>query len=131
MQFNATRMLSILCFLMLVTTANAQETNVQPDKNPEFPGGMQAMMNYLGSNIKYPETARNAKAEGTVFIRFDVGVDGVLSNLNTINKGPALHPDLVLEAIRVIRSMPVWTPAEKDGKKVKSEMVLPVKFKLQ
>lgn len=128
MQFKFNWALPFLCLFLAAFAANAQEA--KPDKNPEFPGGMQAMMTYLGSNIKYPETARTAKAEGTVFVRFNVNTDGTLGDLNTLSKGPALHPDLVLEALRVIRSMPAWTPAEKDGKKVKAEMVLPVKFKL-
>lgn len=129
MQQFTCRLLAALFFACLFTTAHAQTPSV--DKQPAFPGGVNAMMEFLGNNIKYPESARLAKAEATVFVRFTVDKDGRLGDFSTLNKGETPHPDLVLEALRVLKSMPIWTPGEKDGQAVKAEMVLPVKFKLE
>ncbi len=127
MKNNVLWMLSLLLFNAAVLSA---QTTV-PDKNPEFPGGQNVLMQYLGKNISYPAAARNAKAEGTVVVKFIVETDGRISNISALNKGPLLHGDLIKEALRVVKLMPKWVPGEKDGKPVASEMVVPIKFKLQ
>jgi len=43
---------------------------------PKFPGGEKKLMSYLGENISYPETAKNAKVSGRVFITFVIEKDG-------------------------------------------------------
>ncbi len=97
---------------------------------PEFPGGMEALFKFLGENIRYPETARTANAEGIVVVQFMVKEDGSLTEFKQANTGKSLHPDLVAEAIRVVQSMPKWKPGLKDGKVVKTSFTLPIKFKL-
>lgn len=117
--------------LLLFNSALLSAQTIVPDKNPEFPGGQTVLMQYLGKNVSYPATARNAKAEGTVVVKFIVEADGSISNISAMNAGPLLHGDLVKEALRVIKLMPKWLPAEKDGKPIASEMLVPIKFKLQ
>ncbi len=95
---------------------------------PQFPGGQDAMMAYLGSNIRYPKAARKAKAEGMVALAFTIGTDGSVSNIE--NKTPDMRPDLVKEAMRVVQAMPKWTPGVMDGKPVKVRHTLPIRFKL-
>jgi protein TonB len=122
--------LFILAFLLLQgVMVQAQSTAV--DKDPEFPEGQNALMKFLAKNINYPSGARNAKAEGTVVIKFMIEADGTPTNFEAANPGPKIHPELFQEAIRVLKLMPKWIPAEKDGKAARSEMMLPVKFKLQ
>lgn len=98
------------------------------DVLPEFPGGQDGMMKYLGSSIKYPKVARKAKVEGTVVLSFVIGKDGAVSDIE--NKTPDVGPDLVAEAIRVVKAMPKWTPGMDEGKQVKVRFALPIKFKL-
>jgi len=98
--------------------------------DPEFPGGMEAMSKFLSENIRYPEIAKTAKAEGMVIVKFVVKEDGSLADVKHANSDKPLHPDLVAEAIRVVQSMPKWKPGIKDGKVVKTEFGLPIKFKL-
>ena len=109
---------------------SAQKTAAAPEKMPEYPGGFEALSKYMAAGIKYPEAAKKEKAEGTVFVKFTVENDGALSNISTVNEGAAPRPDFVLEAVRVVKGMPKWTPARDKGKAVKCEMTLPVKFKL-
>lgn len=99
------------------------------EKQAEFPGGQSELFKFLIQNIHYPDAARKAKAEDMVVLKFVVDADGSISKVE--KKGDkAIRQDFIDEAIRVVKLMPKWTPAEQKGKKVASEMVLPIKFKL-
>jgi len=94
---------------------------------PLFPGDLSK---FLLENVKYPEAARKANAEGMVFVEFLVKEDGALADFKQVNTNTEVHPDLVAEAIRVVKSMPKWKPAVQDGKVVKLKYTLPINFKL-
>lgn len=98
---------------------------------PAFPGGQKTLMAFLGNNIAYPDAARKSKAEGVVALEFVVGKDGSVSDITHLNTNANLHPALVAEAIRVVKLMPGWTPAMKNGKAVSVKFTLPIKFKLE
>ena len=99
------------------------------DVLPQFPGGQAEMMKYLGSNIQYPEAAQKAKAEATLALGFVIEKDGSLSNIENLTT--TVRPDLVAEAIRVVKAMPKWTPGVMDGKPVKVRYTLPIRFRLK
>ena len=103
---------------------NAGKTTLM---EPLFSGDL---YKFLRENIKYPATAKAAKAEGMVIVKFVVKEDGSLTGIEQANPDKPLHPDLVAEAIRVVRSMPNWKPGMKEGKVVQMEYTLPIKFKL-
>lgn len=94
---------------------------------PEFPGGMQKLMNFLGKNIKYPAKAKMKRIQGNVLVNFVVEADGSITNLKVI-KGIGGGCDE--EAIRVLSTMPKWNPGKQLGKPVKVSYNLPVKFSL-
>lgn len=96
---------------------------------PRFTGGQDALIKFLVENIKYPEAARQAKAEGTVVVKFIVEKDGNISHVEAQNKD-GIHADLLAEATRVTQSMPKWTPGVVDGQIVRVEFALPIRFKL-
>ena len=95
---------------------------------PKYPGDHKAMQKFLIENIKYPEKAKHDTIQGKVYIQFDVDVDGSLSNFK-VQRGIGSGCDE--EALRVAKMMPKWTPAIKDGKPVKANMVLPFMFALK
>ena len=99
------------------------------DSQAEFPGGMEALMKYMGTAVKYPKSEQENGVEGKVFVGFVVDKNGAIKKVS-IKKGTESKA-LNDEAIRVVKSMPKWKPAIKDGKKVASEMVLPIMFKLE
>ncbi len=112
-----------------IKSAVASESLGDEDKNmAEFPGGQKALMDYMISNIKYPAEAKEKDIEGKVFVSFTVDADGKVSNVAIAKGANKLLDD---EAMRVVKSMPKWKPAVKDGKAVSSEMTLPVVFKLK
>ncbi len=101
------------------------EIYVFPDEYPSYPGGEEAMCDFLNKNLQYPEGDRCIT--GTVVIRFVVEKDGSISNVSIAREIGGGCGD---EAARVVKMMPKWNPAKKSGKEVRSEFTLPVKFQL-
>jgi TonB family protein len=96
---------------------------------PEFNGGFNAMVDYLVTNIKYPEEAKKNKITGTVFVSFIVEKDGKISNTSILKSA---NPLLDEEALRVVSTMPKWKPGlDDDGKPVNVKFNLPIKFALE
>lgn len=109
------------------------EPEVEPpfvfvEKMPEFPGGAKALNEYLNSNLVYPAPAKEAGAQGTVLVEFVVEKDGSVSNA-TVKVGQ--FPALDEEALRVVRSLPKWTPGESNGRRVRVYYNIPINFSLQ
>lgn len=95
---------------------------------PEFPGGQNELLKYLARNIKYPEESVKNKEEGRVSLTFIVNKDGSISDVKVVrNATPALDA----EAIRIVKSMPNWTPGKEKGKDVRVAYTVPVTFRLQ
>ena len=85
-------------------------------------------MKYLSSNIKYPTISQETGSQGKVIVQFVVDRDGTISNPEVVR---GVDPYLDKEAIRVISSMPKWTPGMQNGKKVRVKFTVPVSFRLQ
>ena len=126
-------LLMAACCLM---TANAQKTVVSQtdpkvfdtvEQMPEYPGGMQAMIEFLQANMKYPEDAAKQKVEGRVMVQFIVETDGSISDVHVAKQ---VFPSLDAEAIRVVQAMPKWTPGKEKGKVVRVKYNLPIVFRM-
>ena len=102
--------------------------NVVEDQ-PEFPGGMQALMKYLKDNIKYPSISRNNGSQGTALMAFTVNSDGSIQGIEVIKSSGDMYLDK--EAVRVVGQMPKWSPGKQAGKAVRCWFTLPVMFRLQ
>ena len=115
-----------------IVTKIEEEDEVEkekPEKMPEFPGGQQALIQYMIDHINYPKEARKGGREAKVIVSFIVWKDGSIRREEVKNHVDG-NEDLEAEAIRVIRNMPNWTPAEQRGKKVAVQFNLPIVFKL-
>ncbi|MBR4855909.1 MAG: TonB family protein [Bacteroidaceae bacterium] len=108
-------------------TANEDTIYGKVDKNAEYPGGTEALMKFMMTNLKYPETCRKEGIQGRVVIKFVVNTDGSIVDME---EARSPHADLTAEAMRVIKMMPKWTPATVGGKTVRSRFNLPVMFRL-
>jgi TonB family protein len=97
------------------------------EKPPAFPGGDRARSQYLARQINYPAEARRNGEEGFVVLDFVVGADGKLRNV-VIIRGVSRSIDA--EALRIVRTMPAWAPAERQGVPVAVRYSLPVQFDL-
>ena len=96
---------------------------------PEFPGGQQAMMKYIGENIKYPVIAQENGIQGRVICQFVIEKDGKVTDIQVVRSSG--EPSLDKEAVRVINSMPKWKPGKQRGKPVRVKYTIPVNFRLQ
>lgn len=97
------------------------------EQMPEYAGGMEALVKYLQKNLRYPGSARRMGIEGSVFVKFIIGTDGAVEQVEVM-KG--IHQDCDQEAARVISQMPAWNPGKQNGRAVKVSMMLPIKFRL-
>ena len=98
------------------------------EEMPEFPGGPQALMEYLMKNVSYPKSAFDANIQGRVLAQFVVDKEGTVRGAKIIK---SVDPALDNEALRVINSMPKWTPGRQNGKLVNVKYTIPVTFNLQ
>lgn len=100
------------------------------EENPEFPGGEKALFEYLGKNTKFPAIAKDAGIQGIVYVQFVVMEDGSI-NPDMVEILRGVHPALDAEAIRVVKSMPKWSPGKQRGKPVRVYYKLPFRFTLK
>ena len=94
---------------------------------PEFPGGATELMKWLTKNLKYPISAERRGIQGKVLAQFIVNKDGSISDICLLN-----HVDNSLdrEAMRVMRLMPPWKPGQMYDKPCRTQVCIPIVFKL-
>lgn len=97
-------------------------------QQPLFPGGPAALMKYLSENTKYPVVAQENGVQGRVTVQFVVEKDGSISDVHVLR---GVDPSLDKEAVRVVKSMPRWTPGKQNGITVRVNYRVPVLFRLQ
>jgi len=123
-------MMLVLLFSFMTSTAQTKKNDMVFDVvevMPQYPGGQIAMLKYLMENIKYPEQAMKKGIQGRVAVSFIVEKDGSISDVKPIL---SVHPLLNKEAVRVVESMPKWSPGKQHGKPVRVRFNVPVMFKL-
>ena len=123
--------LPVIFLLLLPTGSLAQTTNEQTpyvavEEMPQFPGGNPALYKYIANNMRYPESAREKNIQGKVVIKFCVTATGSIDQISVL-KG--LSPDVDAEAIRVVKTFPVFLPGKKEGVAVPVWFLVPINFK--
>lgn len=98
------------------------------EQQPLFPGGPAALMKYLSENTKYPVVAQENGVQGRVTVQFVVEKDGSISDVHVLR---GVDPSLDKEAVRVVKSMPRWTPGKQNGITVRVNYRVPVLFRLE
>ena len=101
--------------------------------DPEFPGGQSALMKYINDSIRYPEKAKTDGIQGRVIVTFFVNEDGSVSDAEITRRSSNLANCSLLdeEALRVVSSMPQWTPGKSRGKVTRIKYTVPVMFRLR
>ena len=98
------------------------------EQMPMYPGGDGALMGYLRDNIHYPTVAAENGVQGRVVVGFVVERDGSITDVKILR---GVDPSLDREAMRVVKSMPKWTPGKQNGSAVRVKYQVPVSFRLQ
>ena len=94
---------------------------------PEYPGGEAALEKYLAGNMKYPQRVIDNGIEGKVTVAFTVKADGSIGNIKIVRM---IDPDLEAEAVRLVKNMPAWTPADQNGNPVDAPVQIDINFSL-
>lgn len=95
------------------------------EKAAQFPGGTEQLMNAIQDSMKYPTESLNKRIGGRVIILTTIDSAGSSKNIKIIR---GINAELDSEAIRIIRCLPPWEPAESDGKKIGLNYTIPVSF---
>jgi periplasmic protein TonB len=122
----------IFLLLFLFPAGSAAQTSAEQtpyvavEEMPQFPGGDMALYKYISKNLHYPEAAKEKNIQGKVIIKFCVTPVGGISQISVLQ---GLNPDVDQEAIRVVKTLPVFTPGKKAGVPVPVWYLVPITFK--
>ena len=111
----------------MTTGGKADDVFMVVEEMPEYPGGTEALLNFLRENINYPEYCKENKIQGRVIVTFVVEKDGSIVEAEVVK---SVNEELDAEALRVISSMPKWKPGKQRGENVRVKYTVPVNFKL-
>ena len=124
------QLLFISCLMLFTDVSEANEVRFlskkveqEENKKATYPGGEEALKEFLKENLRYPKEARRY---GKVIIEFTVKKSGKCTDFTVVK---SVIDELDYSAIETLQGMPYWEPAMKDGKKVNSKVKLPVLFK--
>jgi len=106
-----------------------QEVFFVVENMPEFQGqSSDAFRTYIQQNLNYPVIAQENGISGRVYVQFDIGPDGNVTNAVVVR---GVDPSLDKEALRVVRSSPKWKPGSQRGRPVRVRFTFPIVFQLQ
>ncbi|WP_099464297.1 MULTISPECIES: energy transducer TonB [Parabacteroides] len=106
---------------------SAQTIFTVVEEMPKFPGGDAELLKFLGKSVKYPVIAQENGIQGRVICSFVINRDGSVVDAEVVR---GVDPALDKEAIRVVNSMPKWTPGKQRGKPVRVKYTVPITFRL-
>ena len=113
--------------LLDIATSEADTVYQIVEEMPEFPGGENALMEYVSKNVVYPEEAKEKEIQGRVFISFVVEKDGSIGEVKVLR---GIGGGCDEESVRVISDMPKWKPGKQKGEFVRVSYQIPIMFKL-
>lgn len=123
---------TVLSLLLLVGTTGdvyAQKKKKKEDVivMAQFKGGQEALVDYLLQNTRYPAEAMKEEITGEVIVEFVVERNGMITNAKIVK---SVAQSLDQEALRVVRNMPNWEPGTKNGLRMRSQLTIPINFKV-
>jgi TonB family protein len=129
----------LFCFLVVLGWENSfaqvlpenspsrDNTFIVAEKMPEFPGGQKALVDFIRTNMHYPEKAIKFGDEGKVMVTFVINPEGKVIDPEV---KISISKELDQEAIRIVKQMPLWKPGMQNGQPVNVQLTLPILFKL-
>lgn len=98
------------------------------EQDPQFPGGQKALLDWVAQHIVYPVDALADSIQGRVTVQFVVDSLGYIGEVKVVR---GKFESLDSEAVRVVKSLPRFTPGKLNGRPVNVWYTLPVVFKLK
>ncbi|MDD3875596.1 MAG: energy transducer TonB [Bacteroidales bacterium] len=123
------KLMVFVSFFGFIHSVSAQQDYLRVvDVMPQYPGGQQALSQFIQQHIVYPPEAMRLRKEGIVYVTFIVERDG---NLTQIKASRGIGEDMEKEAENVVKKMPKWSPGQNAGETVRVLLSLPIEFKLR
>ena len=116
-----------IAIVQAVNSSEDEKIYEYVDTPPQFPGGQNALMKWLGENLEYPLVAKDQGIQGVVSVRFVVKADGSITLVEVLK---SLDPSCDKEAVRAVSTMPKWIPGKQGDKNVAVYFNLPVRFRI-
>jgi len=113
-----------------IEEADTSQVFMVVEEMPEFPGGTEALLEYLRSNLQYPERCKENNIQGRVLVTFVINKDGKIVEPAVVKSAGPEGVELDVEALRVVSSMPAWTPGKQKGETVRVKYTVPVTFRM-
>jgi protein TonB len=107
-------------------TTDDEQLYTSVDLMPSFPNGETGLMEYVAKNLRYLIPSHPLQIENKVLVAFFIEVNGTISNIQVLE---SIDPVLDREAVRVVRMLPRWRPAMKNGKAIRVKYILPISFR--
>lgn len=107
---------------------DARNESPKINEPAQFPGGYEALLNYVSNSTKYPQVALHKKITGIVKISFRIDEGGLVRDVEVVERNASILADAALECLW---DMPLWEPAKRNGKAVESTFILPIVFTIQ
>lgn len=107
-------------------SVNTNEVYTVVEQMPEFPGGSQALLDFIKKNVYYPKEYGDISIQGRVIVQFVIEKDGSVSNPVIIR---SIDRKLDAIALEVINKLPNFTPGKQRGKTVRVRYTVPVSFR--
>lgn len=128
------RLLILIMLLPMLAMAQNVEKSAQPaaqdsaismilDEDPEYPGGIEALMGYLNENINMPNKAIRAEVDSRVLVSFVIEKDGSVGDIKIL-EDPGYGCGKAV--VKALKKMPRWKPGKIDDKPVRTMFYLPV-----
>lgn len=103
------------------------------EQMPEFPGGEAARQKFIIDEINkrgYPAMEKEAGISGTVYLTFVVEKDGSITDVKVL-RGVSGGPGYDKLATAVVKAMPNWKVGKQNGREVRVQYNMPIKFSLK
>ena len=125
-----------IILIMSIHTSQMMAQNDQPftwvEKMPQFPGGNEALYQFIGTHIHYPDSCRAKGISGNVIVQFVVDTSGYVVNPKIVKGHSCGFNEETLRLISLMNEMNLrWSPGMHNGEKRSVSYMLPIKFALQ
>ncbi len=112
---------------IIIEEEEEEEFFMVVENMPEFPGGDLGLMKYIQKNVRYPAIAKEYNITGKVYVSFIVDKTGSVTNVKIVR---GVDKNLDAEALRVVKSLPKYTPGRQMGRPVRVMFTIPINFTL-
>jgi protein TonB len=111
----------------IVEKETEQEPFLMVQEMPEPQGGISLLYKYIADNTRYPVIAKENNIQGKVYVRFCVTAKGTVEQVSILR---GVDSDLDAEAIRVVKTFPIFKPGKQEGKPVPVWFSVDINFQL-